>query len=140
MLVTFALVQATPAHIYKSFPPEHKAKALSAEKKTVPPVAVTAVQAETPAAAPEAAPVESPVTDCGSDPLMAYIYTVESGCRTNAVNYLGCIGLGQACPGPKLPCSQNDWNCQNDWFRNYAVQRYGSIYNAYVFRTQNNWW
>lgn len=140
MLVTFALVQATPAHIYKSFPPEHKAKALSKEKNVPPvPAPVTvAVQAET-APAPAVEP-STPVTDCGSDPLMAYIYRVESGCRTNAVNYIGCIGLGQACPGSKLPCSENDWNCQNDWFRNYAVQRYGSIYNAYLFRTENNWW
>lgn len=80
------------------------------------------------------------VTSCGSDPQMAYIYTVESGCRTNAINPGGCIGLGQACPGSKLPCSLSDWVCQDNWFRNYAVAAYGSIYNAYIFRQGHNWW
>lgn len=78
--------------------------------------------------------------NCGPDSMMAYIYTVESGCRTNAYNPGGCRGLGQACPGSKLPCSDTDWACQDAWFRNYAVAAYGSIYNAYIFRTTHNWW
>jgi len=142
--LTVALVQATPAHIYKNFPPSHKA--LAAKKENVPPEpasapAEPAVQTETPApAVAEAVSPPAPVTGCGSDPEMAYIYSVESGCNTGAYNYLGCRGLGQACPGSKLPCSDSDWTCQDNWFRNYAVERYGSIYAAYLFRASHNWW
>ncbi len=82
----------------------------------------------------------TPVTNCGSNPYMAYIYQKESGCATNAVNPGGCTGLGQACPGSKLPCSLYDWTCQDDWFRSYAISTYGSIYNAYIFRVNHNYW
>lgn len=145
MLVTYALVQATPAHVYKNFPPEHKALAEVKVEKKVPtekpeqkPKTSVATQTEKPAAVPRTAP--APVTGCGSDSYMAYIYRVESSCNTGAYNYLGCRGLGQACPGSKLPCSDSDWNCQDRWFRNYAVERYGSIYNAYLFRLYHNYW
>lgn len=80
------------------------------------------------------------VTNCGSDPYMAFIYQHESGCRTNAINSIGCAGLGQACPGSKLPCSLSDWSCQNAYFTNYAVSRYGSTYNAYQFWIARHWW
>lgn len=147
MLLTTTLVQVTPAHIYKKFPPSHK---VSAETK-VPTVPAVEAKADTPPVQTETlqpvalapvvvTPPTQPITACGSDPQMAYIYTVESGCRTGAYNELGCRGLGQACPGGKLPCSDSDWTCQDNWFRNYAVERYGSIYNAYVFRLNHNWW
>lgn len=76
---------------------------------------------------------------CGDDQYMAYIYQHESGCRTTAVNSIGCRGIGQACPGDKLPCGA-DFACQDAWFRNYAVQRYGSTYSAYQFWLNNHWW
>jgi len=100
----------------------------------------TAYAAELPVTQAQSAPQTASVTACGSDPLMAKIYSLESGCRTGAYNYLGCRGLGQACPGSKLPCSDSDWACQDSWFRNYAVARYGSIYNAYIFRINHDWW
>lgn len=78
-------------------------------------------------------------TGCGSDPHMAFIYQKESGCSPTALNSIGCRGIGQACPGSKLPCGA-DFACQDAWFRNYAIQRYGSTYAAYVFWTQNHWW
>lgn len=71
---------------------------------------------------------------------MAYIYSHESGCRTDAINSIGCAGLGQACPGSKLPCSLSDWDCQNAYFTSYALGRYGSTYNAYVFWVNHHWW
>lgn len=68
-----------------------------------------------------------------------YIYFKESGCRTTAVNSLGCRGIGQACPGTKLPCG-DDFACQDAYFTNYAMARYGSWENAYNFWLRNNWW
>lgn len=68
-----------------------------------------------------------------------FIYHHESGNRTTAVNSLGCRGIGQACPGTKLPCG-DDYACQDAWFTNYAMQRYGSWENAYNFWVANRWW
>jgi flagellar biosynthesis GTPase FlhF len=68
-----------------------------------------------------------------------YIYRMESGNRTTAVNSIGCRGLGQACPGTKLPCG-DDYACQDAYFTNYAMQRYGSWEAAYNFWLRNHWW
>lgn len=68
-----------------------------------------------------------------------FIYYKESTCDPGAVNHLGCRGIGQACPGSKLPCG-NDFACQDAWFINYAIQRYGSWEAAYNFWLQNHWW
>ena len=73
------------------------------------------------------------------NPYKDYIYYKESGCRTTAVNSLGCRGIAQACPGTKLPCG-DDFACQDAWFSNYAITRYGSWENAYNFWVRNNWW
>ena len=56
----------------------------------------------------------------------AFIYCHESGNRPNAVNAGGCRGLGQACPGSKLPCSSTDYACQDAWFTDYMKKRYGT--------------
>lgn len=68
-----------------------------------------------------------------------FIYQHESGNRTTAVNSIGCRGLGQACPGTKLPCG-DDYACQDAWFTNYAMTRYGSWEKAYNFWLNNHWW
>jgi len=70
----------------------------------------------------------------------AFIYQKESGNNPAAVNSIGCRGLGQACPGSKLPCSNTDYACQDAWFTNYVMQRYGSWEKAYQFWLQNHWW
>jgi hypothetical protein len=70
----------------------------------------------------------------------AFIYQKESGNNPAAVNSIGCRGLGQACPGSKLPCSNSDYACQDAWFTNYMLQRYGSWEKAYQFWIANNWW
>lgn len=78
---------------------------------------------------------------CGDNEYKAYIYMKESGCRTDAINRSsGACGIGQALPCSKLPCSLSDFACQDAWFTNYAITRYGSWYNAYVFWTRNSWW
>lgn len=73
------------------------------------------------------------------NPYKDYIYYKESTCNPAAVNHIGCRGIGQACPGSKLPCGA-DFACQDAWFSNYAIQRYGSWENAYAFWLQNHWW
>ncbi len=68
-----------------------------------------------------------------------FIYMKESGCNPSAVNSIGCRGIGQACPGSKLPCGA-DFACQDAYFSNYAIQRYGSWEAAYSFWLRNSWW
>lgn len=68
-----------------------------------------------------------------------FIYQHESGNNPASVNSIGCRGLGQACPGTKLPCGA-DYACQDAWFTNYMQQRYGSWANAYTFWVNNHWW
>lgn len=73
------------------------------------------------------------------NPYKDFIYYKESTCNPDSVNSIGCRGIGQACPGTKLPCG-NDFACQDAWFSNYAIQRYGSWEAAYNFWLRNNWW
>jgi hypothetical protein len=81
---------------------------------------------------------------CGNNAYANYIYMHESGCRTNAFGSLTSIGracgIGQALPCSKLPCALDDYQCQNTWFTNYAVARYGSWYNAYVYWVGHGNW
>lgn len=76
--------------------------------------------------------------NCGSP--KACIYMKESGNNPAAINSIGCRGLGQACPGSKLPCSDTDYACQDAWFTNYAIQRYGGWEQAWVFWKAHKWW
>lgn len=55
------------------------------------------------------------------------MYHHESGTRTDAINAAsGACGLGQALPCSKLPCSLDDYACQDEWFTGYMLGRYGS--------------
>ena len=69
-----------------------------------------------------------------------YIFGRESTHDPACVNHIGCRGLGQACPGSKLPCGPNDITCQLNWFHNYAIDRYGSWAQAYNAWTVKHWW
>lgn len=146
-------------------PPPHKADAAQSQIKSLavkppvstkpqaltqpetPPPATTATVA-TPVAPPVTQPVYTPPAPqygCGSDPNMAYIYQHESGCSTTAVNASsGAYGLCQALPGYKMASAgadwQSSWDTQNAWCVSYAIQRYGSTYNAYLFWVSNHWW
>ena len=83
----------------------------------------------------------TPTGDANSAKL--FIYNHESGNRTTARNAGGCLGLGQACPGSKLlaVCPDlNDYACQDAFFTNYAVSRYGSWEGAKAFWDSHNWW
>lgn len=90
-------------------------------------------------ATPAPAPVARQTYSLPANQAKAFIYQHESGNNPNAVNSIGCRGLGQACPGSKLPCGA-DYACQDAWFTNYAMTRYGSWEAAYQFWVQNHWW
>jgi hypothetical protein len=90
-------------------------------------------------------PVYAPLTD---NEAKNYIYMHESSMRLDAVNPIGCIGLGQNCPDKNgnywlkeaCPDWQTNYICQDNAFTNYAVVRYGSWNNAYNFWLRNHWW
>ena len=97
-------------------------------------------------------------------PHVSAILGQESGWTLTATNYLGCIGLGQACPsGNKaemlLRCPDWETNgaCQMQVWNDYAIRRYGSwayanewkfctgyCYNSHTGTTTNKhgepWW
>lgn len=87
----------------------------------------------------------TPQGNCGDNAYAAYIYGMESGgrvpgnCDVNAMNAGGCGGIGQACPASKMSCGA-DYSCQNAFFSNYALTRYGSWADAYAFHKANGWW
>jgi hypothetical protein len=117
-----------------------------ADVKTIPQTKAVEIQPAEPVyVAPEPVapvPVITDVVNCGSDPYMAQIYSHESGCKTYNPNPGGCIGLGQACPGSKLlaVCPTLDWACENTFFTNYAISRYGSPANAWAVWQSQSWW
>ena len=70
----------------------------------------------------------------------AYIYARESGNNPNAVSPNGCYGLGQDCNGVvRIQCGA-DYDCQDAYFTNYAMRRYGSWENALAFWQNHHWW
>lgn len=90
------------------------------------------------------APVASSavIAGCGDNSFAQYIYQHESGCRLNATNSGGCVGIGQACPGSKLynVCPDLNYACQNAFFTDYANRAYGGWSGAYQFWLNNHWW
>lgn len=91
-----------------------------------------------------AAPVQpianiGPVAGCTGNADADWIYMKESGCNPNSVNSIGCRGIGQACPGSKLPCGA-EIACQHAFFSSYAIGRYGSWAAARAFWEKAHWW
>jgi len=71
----------------------------------------------------------------------AFIYYKESSNNQYAINpSSGACGLGQALPCSKMPCELSDYNCQDIFFTNYMLARYGSWTNAKAFWLQHSWW
>jgi len=68
-----------------------------------------------------------------------YIFGRESCHDPGRLNSSGCRGLGQACPGSKLPCGPTDIRCQVKWFNGYA-QGKGGWAASYRFWLANHWW
>jgi hypothetical protein len=78
--------------------------------------------------------------NCGDNMYKQYIYQHESGCDTNRYNSIGCYGIGQSCPASKIAHCGSNFACQDAWFSNYAITRYGSWAGAYQFWLANKWW
>jgi LysM repeat protein len=70
----------------------------------------------------------------------AYIYARESGNNPNATNPNGCYGLGQDCNGVLRAQCGADYACQDQFFTNYAMRRYGSWEGALAFWQNHHWW
>jgi hypothetical protein len=84
--------------------------------------------------------ISSGVSNCGDNSYANFIYSHESGCSTTALNPNGCYGLGQDCSGTVEALCGSNYTCQDQWFNNYALTRYGSWANAQAFWTANSWW
>lgn len=106
--------------------------------------AQAAAEAAAAAAAPKVtyAPVEIPTLSGGDAEYKLFIYNHESGNNPTRRNGSGCLGLGQACPGQKLlnVCPSLDYACEDAFFTNYALSRYGSWAGAYAFWVAHRYW
>jgi hypothetical protein len=79
----------------------------------------------------------------------AFIYFKESSNNPAAENSIGCYGLGQDCNGiVKTKCGAS-YECQDAFFSDYAIRRYGSFVKAKQFWLarvpingvdRGNWW
>lgn len=70
-----------------------------------------------------------------------FIYMHESGNNPAAVNKSsGACGLGQALPCSKMPCNLSDYACQDSFFTQYMLSRYGSWENAQSWWLSHGWW
>lgn len=75
-----------------------------------------------------------------NDPKM-FIYLKESGNNPGAINKSsGACGLGQALPCSKMPCSLSDYACQDNFFTQYMLNRYGTWEAAKAFWLAHRWW
>lgn len=64
----------------------------------------------------------------------AKVYHHESGNNPAAINPTsGACGIGQALPCSKLPCSLDDYGCQDAWFTSYMEQRYSTWKKAWEY-------
>ncbi|MDR6794716.1 hypothetical protein J2X12_004136 [Pseudarthrobacter oxydans] len=66
----------------------------------------------------------------------AFIYFKESTNRLDAVNSIGCIGLGQDCNGQLVkdcPEWRTDRACQEAYWERYVLNRYGTWAEAKAF-------
>ena len=107
--------------------------------RTLPQPVVAAASTQTTAVrAVATAPATSYPVDANG--AKAFIYSRESGNNPNATNPNGCYGLGQDCNGAVRGQCGADYACQDQFFTNYAMRRYGSWENALAFWQSHHWW
>lgn len=91
---------------------------------------------------PQRAAVQQAVSELGLSgdwQYIDYIFDHESCHDPGRLNSGNCAGLGQACPGTKLPCGPADIKCQVKWFDGYARGK-GGWAASYNFWLANKWW
>lgn len=94
----------------------------------------------------------SALTEISEAEAEANIYIAESSNRIEAINWNGCIGLGQDCNGT-LVLACPDWAtnrpCQETYWEGYMARRYGTwvkAWNHWLARVPingvdvGNWW
>jgi len=107
--------------------------------RTLPQAIVTVASTQTTTVrAVASAPAASYPVDANS--AKAFIYSRESGNNPSATNPNGCYGLGQDCNGVVRSQCAADYTCQDQYFTNYAMRRYGSWENAQAFWLSHHWW
>lgn len=114
------------------------AKVEQLKKASLPAIATVTVVAHQ-----QTAPAVAVELPAGEAAAKAFIYSHESGNRTNAINpSSGACGLGQALPCQKLTavCQLSDYACQDAYFTSYMRDRYGTWSAAQAFWLANNWW
>lgn len=122
-LFLLLLLLLLPKSIYTSSVSEKaEAKVVTEKVESVTPIP-TVYHNVTPTPVPVSEPID----------YKAFIYFHESGNNPQKYNGSGCVGLGQACPGSKLlaVCPNLDYACEDQFFTDYMVRRYGSWENAY---------
>ncbi len=114
-------------------------------KTTATPV-TTPVQSEKTQPTQIAAVAIPPITE---QEAKAFIYLKESGNRPHAKNSIGCYGLGQDCNGIVERKCGADYSCQDRFFTDYMLRRYGTWQAAKSFwlnrtpingRDVGHWW
>lgn len=129
----------------------HTAKAekpvQSAEEADVTVAKVEMPKTPEPESQPE--PVAIPELPESEESAKAFIYQKESNDNPAAENYLGCYGLGQDCNGIVKDRCGADYSCQDSFFTDYMLRRYGTWQAAKSFwlsrvpingRDVGHWW
>lgn len=89
----------------------------------------------------EAIPSQTSVQPTGAcSSAKSCIYSHESGNSPTALNSIGCYGIGQDCNGIVYGRCGSNYACQDQYFSEYAVRRYGGWDNAWAFWQRNRWW
>lgn len=107
--------------------------------RVLPSVAAAVPSATSPQASTASA-VQVASYPVSGDSAKAFIYSHESGNNPNATNASGCYGLGQDCNGRVRALCGADYSCQDVFFTNYAMGRYGSWEAAQAFWLTHHWW
>jgi len=96
--------------------------------------------------------IASAATPSNGSAARAFIFQKESGNRLDAVNQIGCYGLGQDCNNSLASVCPNwrtDRPCQESFWESYMLRRYGSWERAVAHwqarvpingRDVGHWW
>lgn len=84
---------------------------------------------------------ETPTMSVSEQEAKEFIYMKESGNNPQAVNSIGCVGIGQDCNGQLIKeCPDLSYSCEDAFFTRYAEARYGGWVQAYQAWLSKNWW